>query len=81
MTGYPYRAMLFAGFRIYVPIYRGTNGFGDAFAQANISKQGFLDNDLGDILDGLKYMESTGIVSKGVPVGIFGGSYGKSETI
>jgi len=81
VTGYPYRAMLFAGFRIYVPIYRGSNGFGDDFAQANISKQGFLDNDLGDILDGLQYLEDTGIVPKGTPAGIFGGSYGGYMTI
>ncbi len=66
--------LLFAGFRIFSPAFRGSTGFGDAFTAANIDCQGV--DDLADILTGVQALEHSGVVSMGVPCGIYGGSYG-----
>ena len=34
-TRYPYRHVLMAGYRVFLPLFRGTLGFGDEFAIAN----------------------------------------------
>lgn len=36
---YPYRHLLNAGYRVFMPCYRGTLGYGDEWAQGNIFKQ------------------------------------------
>merc|ERR1719382_1716665 len=54
---YPYRHLLMAGYRILQPLFRGTLGFGDAWARANIGNQGSLEGDLGDILAGLDWIQ------------------------
>lgn len=66
--------LLFAGFRIFSPAFRGSTGFGDAFTAANIDCQGV--DDLADILTGVEALERSGVVSVGVKCGIYGGSYG-----
>merc|ERR1719289_763353 len=47
-TRYPYRHFLMAGDRILQPLFRGTLGFGDLWAQGNIGSQGGLASDLGE---------------------------------
>eukprot|EP00124_Ichthyophonus_hoferi_P001898 Ihof_evm4s113 gene=Ihof_evmTU4s113 len=74
-TRYPYRQLLQAGYMVFQPMYRGTLGFGNAFAQKLINCQGLRHGDLGDILAGIKYLRTTGINSS-EKVGVFGGSYG-----
>lgn len=32
-TRYPYRHLLMAGYRVFMPLFRGTMGFGDEFSQ------------------------------------------------
>ena len=61
--------LLFAGFRIFSPAFRGSTGFGDAFTAANIDCQGH--DDLDDILTGIEAMESAGTIARGVPCGIY----------
>ena len=78
---YPYRHLLISGFRIFAPLYRGTLGFGDAFAKALIKKQGLDSGDLGDIINGIAHLRSIGFVSDAAKVGIFGGSYGGYLTL
>eukprot|EP00123_Amoebidium_parasiticum_P005060 comp16305_c0_seq2/m.14081 comp16305_c0_seq2/g.14081 ORF comp16305_c0_seq2/g.14081 comp16305_c0_seq2/m.14081 type:complete len:504 (-) comp16305_c0_seq2:810-2321(-) len=81
-TRYPYRHLLGAGYRILQPMYRGTLGFGDVFAQANIRRQGFLESgDLGDILAGIDYLLESGKVECSTRLGVFGGSFGGFMTI
>ena len=82
-TRYPYRHLLFAGYRVFMPLFRGTLGFGDRFSQANIGCQGELDSDLGDILSGIDHLASAagGGLRFGERVGIFGGSYGGYMTL
>ena len=84
-TRYPYRHLLKAGYRVFCPLYRGTLGFGDAFAGANVNKQGLLDGhgggDLGDILSGVDHLFATGVCACGDRVGIVGGSYGGYMTM
>jgi len=84
-TRYPIRHVLQAGFRVFMPMFRGTLGFGDAWAQANIGSQGALDSDLGDILAGLDWLRDHHPQLKGnicpSRTGIFGGSYGGYMTI
>ena len=66
--------LLFAGFRIFSPAFRGSTGFGDAFTAANIDCQGH--EDLADILTGVRALEHSGVVTEGVKCVIYGGSYG-----
>ncbi|MCZ6634525.1 MAG: prolyl oligopeptidase family serine peptidase [bacterium] len=73
-----HRHLLRAGYRIFCPAFRGSLGFGDAFAQANIGCQGH--EDLDDILTGLDYLMETGLDFEH-RVGIFGGSYGGYMTL
>ncbi|CAK0843000.1 unnamed protein product [Prorocentrum cordatum] len=82
---YPYRHFLVAGFRVLQPLFRGTLGFGDAWAQANIGGQGSLDGDLGDVLAGLDFLNNhherlRGTIEKS-RTGIWGGSYGGYLTL
>ena len=70
-TRYPFRHLLKAGYRVFQPFFRGGLGFGDEFAQANISSQGQLDSDLGDILSGLDYLNSVGRLQCEGKIGIF----------
>lgn len=85
LTRYPYRHMLVAGYRIFQPMFRGTLGFGDAWAQANIGSQGSLQSDLGDIIAGMRWLNEKHPRLKGTVVpartGIYGGSYGGYMTI
>lgn len=82
---YPYRHFLAAGYRVFVPLFRGTLGFGDAWAQGNIGTQGSPEGDLGDILAGLDWLAECHPRLKGTIVpertGIYGGSYGGYMTI
>lgn len=73
-----HRHLLRAGYRVFNPAFRGSLGFGDAFAQGNIGCQG--EADLVDILSGIEYLANSGWfnVSR---VGIFGGSYGGYLTL
>mmetsp|Transcript_87472 Transcript_87472/g.192131 ORF Transcript_87472/g.192131 Transcript_87472/m.192131 type:complete len:771 (-) Transcript_87472:171-2483(-) len=82
---YPMRHFLRAGYRILMPLFRGTLGFGDAFAMGNIGSQGSVKGDLGDILAGLDYLQNAHARLKGSihpsRTGIFGGSYGGYMTL
>ena len=73
-----YRHLLRAGYRVFLPTFRGSLGFGDAFAQGNIGCQG--DADLKDILTGIDYLIESG---RAMPeqCGIFGASYGGYMTL
>ena len=53
---------------------RGTLGFGDEFAAANIGQQGC--SDFQDILDGIQHLRTSGLLGVGVKLAIWGGSYG-----
>ena len=74
-TRYPYRHYLAAGFNVFTPCFRGTLGFGDGFAQANIGGQGI--SDLDDLVTGVHALK----LRPDTPVGIFGGSYGGYMTL
>ena len=73
-----HRHLLRAGYRVFRPSFRGSLGFGDAFAQGNIGCQG--QDDLHDILSGIDFLADEGIVDVN-RVGIFGGSYGGYMTL
>lgn len=79
-TRYPYRLYLVAGYRVFLPLFRGGLGFGDEWAQANIGQQGSLEADLGDVLAGLDWLNEEHPRLRGTVApertGIFGGSYG-----
>eukprot|EP00049_Salpingoeca_infusionum_P009925 m.168781 g.168781 ORF g.168781 m.168781 type:complete len:650 (-) comp14483_c2_seq1:53-2002(-) len=77
---YTYRQMLQAGYRVIMPLFRGTLGYGNDFAQANIGCQGQESSDLGDILAAIEYLRTAGYDFKD-NVGIFGGSYGGYMTM
>jgi dienelactone hydrolase len=64
--------LLRAGYVIFYPHYRGTLGYGDAFALANFQSQGVAD--AADIASGVKALQSRGVGLSGV--GVYGGSYG-----
>eukprot|EP00756_Hemistasia_phaeocysticola_P047905 Hpha_TRINITY_DN22357_c0_g1::TRINITY_DN22357_c0_g1_i1::g.177851::m.177851 len=71
------RSLLAAGYRVLIPAYRGSAGFGDEWQQASIGCQGDTNGDLGDILSGVNWLrEESGLSSPDVSVGIVGGSYG-----
>eukprot|EP00055_Hartaetosiga_balthica_P010051 m.41583 g.41583 ORF g.41583 m.41583 type:complete len:601 (+) comp7008_c0_seq1:43-1845(+) len=74
---YTYRQLLAAGYRVIMPLFRGTLGYGDAFCQANINNQGVID--LQDIKDAVAFMGKS--FDFGDNVGIFGGSYGGFMTM
>ena len=73
-----YRHFLRAGYRVFVPAYRGSLGFGDSFAGANIGCQG--EADLDDIVSGVDRLVRGGRASAD-QVGILGGSYGGYMTL
>ena len=73
-----YRHLLRAGYRVFVPAFRGSLGYGDAFAQANIGCQG--QTDLDDVLSGIDHLAASGL-GDGERSGIFGGSYGGYLTL
>merc|ERR1719237_399132 len=84
-TRYPFRHYLMTGYRVFQPMFRGTLGFGDAWAQGNIGQQGSLQGDLGDVLAGLDWLNTghprlKGTITKS-RTGIWGGSYGGYMTI
>eukprot|EP00750_Incisomonas_marina_P007562 INCI14996.4.p1 GENE.INCI14996.4~~INCI14996.4.p1 ORF type:complete len:945 (-),score=167.79 INCI14996.4:3337-6171(-) len=80
-TRYPFRHFLKAGYRVFQPLYRGTLGYGDDFAQANICKQGEVD--LADIASGVRHLIANHprVNCPVTDVGIFGGSYGGYLTL
>lgn len=78
-TRYPYRHLLFAGYKVLTPMFRGTLGFGDAFAAGNIREQGKADLD--DIVSCIDATVAQGLVAKDAYTGIFGGSYGGYMTL
>lgn len=73
-----HRHLLRAGYRVFRPAFRGSLGFGDAFAQANIGCQG--NDDLSDIISGVDFLVEEGLADPN-HVGIFGGSYGGYMTL
>jgi Prolyl oligopeptidase family len=73
-TRYPFRPLLVAGFRVIMPLFRGTLGYGDNFSAANIAKQGFVDVD--DIMATIERCRELGIITSATQLGVFGGSYG-----
>jgi dienelactone hydrolase len=73
-----YRHLLRAGYRVFRPAFRGSMGFGDAFAQGNIGSQGR--DDLADIVAGIDFLIEEEIADA-QRVGIFGGSYGGYMTL
>eukprot|EP00931_Biecheleriopsis_adriatica_P030518 TRINITY_DN17999_c0_g1_i2.p1 TRINITY_DN17999_c0_g1~~TRINITY_DN17999_c0_g1_i2.p1 ORF type:complete len:798 (-),score=158.09 TRINITY_DN17999_c0_g1_i2:39-2432(-) len=77
-----FTALVRAGYLLFVPLYRGTLGYGDSWSMATIGHHGSLDGDLGDILSGVKFLQQKQIhrcsPSK---AGIFGESYGGYMTI
>ncbi|MBT5960216.1 MAG: S9 family peptidase [Gemmatimonadetes bacterium] len=77
-TGVAYRHLLGAGYRLFLPAFRGSLGFGDDFLGANIRCQGI--DDLDDIVTGIDYLATQGLADP-ARVGIFGGSYGGYMTI
>jgi dipeptidyl aminopeptidase/acylaminoacyl peptidase len=61
------------GYAVFYPNYRGSTGRGVAFAKAH---QGdYAGKEFNDLVDGVKYLVSTGLVDE-KKVGITGGSYG-----
>lgn len=84
-TRYPLRHFLVAGYRVFLPLFRGTLGFGDNWAQGNIGSQGSLKGDLGDILAGLDFLQNRHPKLAGTidpsRTAIFGGSYGGYMTV
>uniref|UniRef100_A0A7S4Q890 Peptidase S9 prolyl oligopeptidase catalytic domain-containing protein n=1 Tax=Alexandrium monilatum TaxID=311494 RepID=A0A7S4Q890_9DINO len=82
---YPYKHLLMAGYRVLQPLFRGTLGFGDNWSQGNIGSQGSVQGDLGDILAGLDWLNSSHPRLRGTVApsrtGIWGGSYGGYMTI
>jgi hypothetical protein len=73
-TRYPYRYLLFAGYKVLMPLFRGTLGFGNDFASANIKQQGLADLD--DIVSSIDAARDANLIQKETKLGIFGGSYG-----
>ena len=80
-TRYPYRHLLAAGFAVLTPAFRGTLGFGDDFAAANVGQQGKAD--LQDVMDGIQHVRDEKLLEENAlsKVGIFGGSYGGYLTL
>lgn len=76
-----YLALLRAGYLVFVPLYRGTLGFGDKWAMATCGHQGSLEGDLGDILTGVAHLQRTGLHGCSKRAGVFGESYGGYMTI
>jgi dipeptidyl aminopeptidase/acylaminoacyl peptidase len=72
-TAVRHRHLLRAGYRVFEPAFRGSLGFGDAFAGGNIACQG--EDDLEDIVSGIDYLVRAKRAQRR-KVGIFGGSYG-----
>ena len=62
-----------AGYALFEPNPRGSSGYGQVFARANIGDMG--GGDLHDILAGVDVLVADG-VADGERVGIYGGSYG-----
>ncbi|CAE8739297.1 unnamed protein product [Polarella glacialis] len=65
-----------AGYLLFVPLYRGTLGFGDAWSMATIGHQGSQRGDLGDILSGVAHLQQNRLFGCGIGAGILGESYG-----
>jgi len=76
-----FTALLRAGYLVFVPLYRGTLGFGDKLSMALIGFQGSREGELGDILSGVSHVQRTHKLAARGPVGIFGESYGGYLTI
>jgi dienelactone hydrolase len=76
--GVRFRHLLRAGYRLFIPAFRGSLGFGDDFLGANIGCQGVLDLD--DIVTGIDHLAAQGLADP-TRVGIFGGSYGGYMTL
>jgi dienelactone hydrolase len=74
-------ALLRAGYLLFVPLYRGTMGFGDEWSMATIGHQGSRDGDLGDILTGVAHLRETRKLGFTGRAGIYGESYGGYLTI
>lgn len=76
-----FTGLLRAGYLLFVPLYRGTLGFGDDWSMATIGSQGCRDGDLGDVLAGVDHLQKHRIQGCGKRAGIFGESYGGYLTI
>ena len=61
------------GYFVYMPNYRGSSGRGVAYSKMDQGDMG--DEEFNDVLDGIDYLISEGMVDK-ARVGIGGGSYG-----
>ncbi|KAF4675671.1 diacylglycerol pyrophosphate phosphatase [Perkinsus chesapeaki] len=69
-----YRDLLEEGYRVLVPAFSGTLGFGDAWSKATIGTQGIRDVD--EVIAGIQYLQRE---LRGTPAGrvsLVGGSYG-----
>src|SRR5690606_20788548 len=65
------------GYAVFLPNYRGSNGRGVAFS---LTRQGDpAGKECDDVVDGVDYLISTGLVD-GAKVGVTGGSYGGYAT-
>merc|ERR1712096_302820 len=74
-------ALLRAGYLLFVPLYRGTLGFGDDWSMRTCNFMGNHAGDLGDILTGVAHLQRTGMHGCSKRAGIFGESYGGYMTI
>jgi len=73
----PFKALLINKFTVFAPVYRGSAGVSDEFAQANIGRHGSLDGDLGDIIQGVEQLQQDPNYGlEECNVGICGLSYG-----
>ncbi|MDP6945804.1 MAG: alpha/beta fold hydrolase, partial [Myxococcota bacterium] len=68
-----FQALASAGFAVFAPNYRGSNGRGDAFLRATIDDLGGADAD--DVLAGIDRMVQTGVAQAG-RTALMGWSYG-----
>lgn len=68
-----YQAFAAGGYAVFVPCYRGTEGWGDAYGRANQDDLG--GEDLHDVLTGIDALVEKGIIDD-ERVGVIGSSYG-----
>eukprot|EP01065_Artemidia_motanka_P030353 TRINITY_DN36374_c0_g1_i1.p1 TRINITY_DN36374_c0_g1~~TRINITY_DN36374_c0_g1_i1.p1 ORF type:complete len:699 (+),score=160.15 TRINITY_DN36374_c0_g1_i1:45-2099(+) len=80
-SGAGLRSFVAAGYAVLVPMYRGSAGFGDQWAQDMIGRPGHKDTDLGDVLSGVDWLRSSGRVDSCARAAIVGGSYGGFMTL
>ncbi|KAF4675798.1 diacylglycerol pyrophosphate phosphatase [Perkinsus olseni] len=69
-----YRDLLEEGYRVLVPAFSGTLGFGDSWSKATVGTQGSRDVD--EVVAGVQYLQRELRDTPGGRVSLIGGSYG-----